>query len=977
MHRAISRRITAASPTPTAVLVPTSGAAEALRRTLAGLEPDEAGTDPDLLTRDELYVRLHEHLTATPGIPGMLSAFEREVLLARAATDASEAGTLAPFRLRPGLIVEMLSFYDELRRRDRRVPDFDRLITDSLQGSVDIDRGAERLFRQTVFLSAAYTRFEALVQASGRIDEHALRERLLSAEELPPYRHIIVTVPDQAADRRGLWTADFDLLARLPGLERLDIVATENVLAAGFHERVHDLLPGIDEEREEAVGSTPALLTPAPSGTEPPARWFVRRDREEELADIVRATAPERANRTAVVFQRPLPYLYLARSVFADAGRAYQALDALPLAAEPFAAALDVIFAFLIAAANRASTIDLLGSPHWQFPSLPGPATSVRERVSALDARLREVKYFGGWDRLRALAGPEAFATGDNPTDNTKPRTSRRRGRARAGEALAAAIAAADALRPVIEAPTASGQLEALLDFIRAHERIPEAETPWASRHQRARAAVIGALESLADAQARHDNAPLPVDRLAGAVRRWIEGQTFSPRTGSDGILLLDAPAAAYADVDELHVIGLVEIDWPDRTRRSIFYPASLLSQLGWPNESDRLAAARARFHDLLRLPRRRVVASSFTLEDDAIVSGSAFLQELESSGLPLEHSAGDGIIGTPTRFAHNAIIEAMPDALPAESEAAAWLALRAGRSSAEDDAFHGAAGARAAEAYGVSHVERYVQCPFKYFAARVLRLDEERDDESGLSPQERGQLLHEVFQVFFERWHEAGGRAITSVNLADALELFRSVAESILAGLPEADRALERTYLLGSAVGAGLGERAFNFEIEHDVPVMERLLEHEFEGTFELRTPDGLRAVRLRGKADRIDLLDDGSLRVIDYKLGRAPKNVRALQLPVYSACAEQELGRDGGYRGRAWSVSAAGYIAFKEKNPFVPLGTSTSLQQALDDGAARFIAAVDGIERGEFPVRPEEPFLCTRCGYAGVCRKDYIGDE
>ena len=74
---------------------------------------------------------------------------------------------------------------------------------------------------------------------------------------------------------------------------------------------------------------------------------------------------------------------------------------------------------------------------------------------------------------------------------------------------------------------------------------------------------------------------------------------------------------------------------------------------------------------------------------------------------------------------------------------------------------------------------------------------------------------------------------------------------------------------------------------------------------------------------------------------------------------------------------MSSAGYVAFKEKNPFVPLGRSTSLQQALDDGAARFVAAVEGIERGEFPVEPEEPFLCTRCGYAGVCRKDYVGDE
>ena len=24
-----------------------------------------------------------------------------------------------------------------------------------------------------------------------------------------------------------------------------------------------------------------------------------------------------------------------------------------------------------------------------------------------------------------------------------------------------------------------------------------------------------------------------------------------------------------------------------------------------------------------------------------------------------------------------------------------------------------------------------------------------------------------------------------------------------------------------------------------------------------------------------------------------------------------------------------------------------------------------------------PDEPYFCTRCGYASVCRKDYVGDE
>jgi hypothetical protein len=65
-------------------------------------------------------------------------------------------------------------------------------------------------------------------------------------------------------------------------------------------------------------------------------------------------------DRIAVVFQRPLPYLYLARQVFADAQVPYQALDALPLAAEPFAAALDIVFSFAAAEATRGSLVELL-----------------------------------------------------------------------------------------------------------------------------------------------------------------------------------------------------------------------------------------------------------------------------------------------------------------------------------------------------------------------------------------------------------------------------------------------------------------------------------------------------------------------------------------------------------------------------------------------------------------------------------------
>jgi ATP-dependent helicase/DNAse subunit B len=307
------------------------------------------------------------------------------------------------------------------------------------------------------------------------------------------------------------------------------------------------------------------------------------------------------------------------------------------------------------------------------------------------------------------------------------------------------------------------------------------------------------------------------------------------------------------------------------------------------------------------------------------------------------------------------------------DSGAAAWLALRRARPD-DDGRYSGSIGAREQKTYAISYLERYLDCPFKYFAGHVLRLPEERDEEAGLSPIERGHFVHEVFETFFKEWQASGRRTITTANVADALEMFEAIAERKLEKLPEADRALERNYLLGSAAASGLAERAFAFEIEQGGEVIERMLEKELEGEYTFTGEHGPRTLRIKAKADRIDLMADGTLRIIDYKTGHAPKPSRALQLPIYGVMAQQEL---EGYRGRSWTVAAAGYVAFKEKEAFVPLGRSGSLQAAIAEGQKRMLAAVDAIERGEFPVQPDEPFRCQWCGYASVCRKDYVGDE
>jgi ATP-dependent helicase/nuclease subunit B len=454
-------------------------------------------------------------------------------------------------------------------------------------------------------------------------------------------------------------------------------------------------------------------------------------------------------------------------------------------------------------------------------------------------------------------------------------------------------------------------------------------------------------------------------------IRRWIEGQTFSPRAGSSGVQLVDAQAARYGEFDEVFLVGLVEGEWPERSSKSIFYPGSLLSQLDWPDSRMALAGERAAFRDLITLAQREVHLSTFQLEEDAIVGPSVFLDEADRLGLPVQEpdAAPAGRM-----FRHQALSSDPVVASVAQGEDRGWLQLRLGRSPASASEFHGTAAAHQPAAYSVSSLERYLQCPFRFFAERVLGLQEDPEDEATMNPREVGIFVHDVFQKFFEAWTRRGHRSITPDNIAEARAVFAEVVEPLLAGLPEDEAVIQRTRLLGSAADEGLAEAVFQAEAEWDTAVSERLLEEPLEGDFEIAGEGGGRRLPLRGKADRIDLLEDGTFRIIDYKLTRAPERKYALQLPIYTVMAIAHLKSK---TGKAWQPGQAGYIAFGQDRQFVPmLGRGKDKEAMLQEAQTRLLDVVRRIEQGEFPPLPSDPIMCTRCPHAGVCRKDYVGE-
>ena len=952
------RNVGQVEATSRAVLVPTCAAAVHLRRTLTDTGISRSMI-PVLLTRAAWYDWLRERLKP---VPRALTAIEREVISGIAARDAVAAGVPPPFELRPGLVSALLAFYDELRRHCRSIDAFEHFVGNDLEPTIEVDSGAQRLLLQTHFLVAAFRAYELRRDNLDGVDEHQLRALLLVSDRLTPMSEVIVTIPDQVAHPFGLYAADFDLLARLPHLEQITLIATDALLDCGYRERLDDMFPGLDEERVKNTERAPVVVVPNMSDDR---RYFVWRDREEELRGIAcelqRRVVDEvlSPGTVAVVVQRPLPYLYLAPSAFDELVDQPQFGDELPLATEPYAAAVDLVFDCVHTDFQRRALVALLCSPHFALES-DGHVIGLRD-VWVLDRALRESGFFAGRNQLAERL---------DHWDGTS------RMKHNALPALRCALALADELDCLRKLQSTPDHLKVLRLFLVQHASSLDGSVV-ADRTRLVRDVVWNGLQALEKANLSVPDTPEIVDftQVISAVRRWIEGKTFPSVDPHDvahgGFHLLDPYAAIYGRFDDLFLAGLVESDWPVRRSRNIFYPTGILAGLGWPNERDRFRNARAAFNDLLGLASARVWLSTFTVESDARTTASTVLDELDKAQLECVAASQSvhSCVGLRADRPQSggSLVQVKPELWQR------WRDLRLLRVGwRSDHRFKGTVGPRPARTYAVGSLERYLECPFKYFAHDELHLEEDEgwEEERTLTARQRGRLLHEVFEVFFRAWQVRGQTAITLANLEEALDQFTVAAERILDQLEPSNRAVMRTWLLGSAAAAGLAERVFVAEISDPMEVVERLLEHQIEGQFEVGDETKSRIVNLRGVIDRVDLCADQTFRVIDYRANQVPPASRALQLPIYAQCVETELSAT---RGSSWRAAGALYIAFGDPRTTVSL-PGRDLSAAIRTAETRVRGISAAVESGNYPPRPADLSRCVYCPYPTVCRKDYV---
>ncbi len=206
------------------------------------------------------------------------------------------------------------------------------------------------------------------------------------------------------------------------------------------------------------------------------------------------------------------------------------------------------------------------------------------------------------------------------------------------------------------------------------------------------------------------------------------------------------------------------------------------------------------------------------------------------------------------------------------------------------------------------SRLRVYADCGFQYLLRHVLRLEpvEEPEDRMGLEPMERGTVFHEIAELFLREQRRRGQLPVQNTPALRAR--LREIAEESLGRLVEGTPPrfqllwdMERARLhdlldkwLAREAASPRGTPA-HFEVGFGVPKDPASDEPHSAEPLEVDLGDG-RTLRVSGKIDRIDVKDDGSLVVRDYKTGRAPKDDgglfrggRQLQIPFYVKASER----------------------------------------------------------------------------------------
>jgi len=365
--------------------------------------------------------------------------------------------------------------------------------------------------------------------------------------------------------------------------------------------------------------------------------------------------------------------------------------------------------------------------------------------------------------------------------------------------------------------------------------------------------------------------------------RMFAEERAVRPAYGNHPRLAILGPLEARLQYFDVIVLGgLNEGTWPQQPAADPWLSRPMRKTLGFEQPERRIGLAAHDFATLASGPR--VFLTRSLKSDGAPTVASRWIERLKqlTKGLGLEAR----LPGTDAYAAWASAME-LPRAAPAPEPRPTpqpAVALRP-------------------RSLSVTEIETWLRDPYAIYAKHVLKLRRLDSLDAEIGPLERGSAIHLVL----ERFLKANQGRIPD----NALKRLLATAEAVFAemAIPKAALALWRPRFARAA--------AWFLETERERRAIVDRSYAEISGAHAFASSGG--EFVLRGRADRIDVLKDGSAAILDYKTGAPPSNRQVETLLAPQLPLEGAILAEGGFAGLA-KLSATELVYVKLSGGPIP---------------------------------------------------------
>ena len=275
-----------------------------------------------------------------------------------------------------------------------------------------------------------------------------------------------------------------------------------------------------------------------------------------------------------------------------------------------------------------------------------------------------------------------------------------------------------------------------------------------------------------------------------------------------------------------------------------------------------------------------------------------------------------------------------------------------------------------------VTQLERYAECPKKFFFSHVLKLrakkNTEFDRSRWLEPASRGDLLHRIFYRYLKEMSED---SIIEDRIKQDKQRLQEITEQVIREY-EAMAPPPTPHIFQKECDTLRGDVAIFYQVEQTTEGRPRFVELELTlggQPMSVKLDNGI-VIRMKGFVDRVDEIEPHKYKIYDYKTGSPAKydeneyfsQGTQLQHALYAVAVEQWL-KLTGIDMEACVVESAYYFPTERGN-----GNEVSRVQNKTGELSELVGhLLASMELGTFAATTESK-RCSFCDYGAACRNE-----